>query len=170
MSRADLDVAERLARIRSLLAGLPGALGNGQVLAWVNPGNAESMPEQVFALIDGAHRLLERWGPGGGGDGIPVDAADLKTKLSEVDEGTAAQVLVWALSTTMAYGAGGRYPEEKAQDLVKTLIRLLGYNAHWWTNRGDARSWKPVTRHSMDVVVVGTGGGVIVTVLAVDED
>lgn len=49
-----------MARVRSLLKGLPGPLDNGEMLAWVNAGNAEAVPEEAFALIDRAHRLLER--------------------------------------------------------------------------------------------------------------
>jgi hypothetical protein len=110
----DLHVADRLSRVRELLKGLPGPLGNGEMLAWVNAGDAEAVSDEAFALIDGAHRLLERWGPGGRSNDVAADAAHLMTKLSEVDKDEAAQVLVWALSTTMAYRVGGRYGEEKA--------------------------------------------------------
>jgi hypothetical protein len=39
----------------------------------------------------------------------------------------------------------------------------------WWTN-ADLGSWSPVTRHSMDALVVGPGSGVLAVVLAADED
>jgi hypothetical protein len=73
--------------------------------------------------------------------------------------------------------AGGRrrYEKAKARDVAKALARLLGPGARWWTNVSSwtftpARSWRPVTRHTMDAVVVGVGGGVIVTVVAFDDD
>jgi hypothetical protein len=149
-------------------------LGNGEMLVWVDPGDVDTVPQDVFALINGAHDHLQRWDPRGGTD-VPQGPTDLMTRLSEVTEETAAEVLVWLLSATMAYKGGGRYEEAKARDTVKTLRRLLGYGAHWWTNVDSwnytaARSWNPVTRHTMDTVVIGAGGGVIVTVLAVDED
>lgn len=145
------------------------------MLVWVNVGDVDSMPDDVFALIDGAAGLLKRWRPGGFEEDAPADAAELMTKLSEADEVKAAGVLVWLMSTTMVYGGRGRYEEGKAQDVAKALTRLLGPSTRWWTNVESwtftpARAWKPVTRHTMDAVVVGVGSGVIVTVLAVDED
>jgi hypothetical protein len=167
--------AESLTRIRSLLAGLPGPLGNGEMFAWVHAGDVESVPQDVFALLEGASGRLERWGPSGGADGVPASAEDLMTGLSQVEETVAADFLVWLLTTTMAYGGAGRYAEGKARDVVRTLAGLLGYGAQWWVNgeplnSAGARGWWPVTRCTFDALVVGAGNGVIVTVLAVDED
>jgi hypothetical protein len=158
-----------------LLRGLPGPLGNGEILVWVNPGDVDSVQQEVLELIQGTAGPLERRGPGGAADRLPADAADLMTKLPEVDEAMAAQVLVWLMSTTMAYGGSGRYEQAKARDIISALTRLLGHGTRWRTNVDSwtfapARSWNPVTRHTMDAVVVAAGGGVIVTFLAVDED
>ena len=75
----------------------------------------------------------------------------------------------------MAYRMGGRYTQGNARDVTKELARLLGYGARWWTNTdldGYPSVWQysPVTQHTMSAVVVGAGKGVIVTILAVDED
>jgi hypothetical protein len=171
----DIPASERLARIRSLVSGIQGPLGNGEILTWVSPGSADSVPLQVFGQIHGAADSLQRWGPGGSADGRPVDAADLMAKLYTVTDAEAAQVLVWLLSTTLAYGRGGRYAENKAKDITDALCRLLGHGSSWWTNINSAafapaRSWNPVTSHTMDAVVTAAGNGVIVTFLAVDED
>jgi len=168
-------VEERLTRIRGLLKGIPGPLGNGEILARVDPGDVDSMPQDVLGLIVGAVERLERWTPTGSRDAIPRDEADLMTKLTEVDEAEGTKTLVWLLSSTMAYRAGGRYTESKARDVVETLTRLLGYGARWWSNTdlGDYPSawpYSPVTQHTMSAVVVAVSNGVIVTVLAVDED
>lgn len=166
---------ERLTRIRSLLKGLPGPLGNGEMFAWVCEGDAESAPQEVFRLLDDAARRLERWGPGGAAERAPASAADLKTRLTQVEQTVAADFLVWLLTTTMAYGVGGRYDVYKARALVEALAELLGYGTRWWVNgeqldsRG-ARGWNPVTRCTFDALVVGEGNGVVVAVLAVDED
>jgi hypothetical protein len=170
-----LAVEDRLTRIRGLLKGLPGPLGNGEMLVWVNPGDVDSMPQEVLALIVGAADHLKRWNPGGSEDDIPRDAADLMTKLTEVDEAKGTETLVWLLSSTMAYRVGGRYEEAKARDVAKAMARLLGYGTRWWTNTdlGDYPSvwpYNPVTQHTMSAVVVSVGNGVIVTILAVDED
>lgn len=175
MDRKQLTNGERLTRIRGLLRNVPGPLGNGEMLAWVNPGEVQSMPDEVLTLIEGAADHLERWTPGGSANDIPRDAADLMSKLTEVDEPKGTGTLVWLLSSTMAYRTGGRYTEGKARDVAKELARLLGCGARWWTNTdldGYPNVWpyNPVTQHTMSAVVVSVGNGVIVTILAVDED
>jgi hypothetical protein len=175
VDRGHLAVGERLTRIRGLLKGVPGPLGNGEMLAWVNPGDVDSMPQDVLALILGATARLERWTPGGSRDDIPRNAADLMTKLLEVDEAKGTKTLVWLLSSTMAYRVNGRYTDGKARDVAGSLARLLGYGARWWTNTdlGNYPSvwpYRPVTQHTMSAVVVAASNGVLVTVLAVDED
>jgi len=105
----------------------------------------------------------------GGPPQAPQDAEELALWLAEVDQDAALAVLVGMTSRTLAYGVRGRYPVDKAQDVFEKLIMLLGHGTRWWTNT-DLGSWNPVTRHSMDALVVGTGGGILVAVLAVDED
>ncbi len=104
-----------------------------------------------------------------------MDAAELMTKLPEADAVKASGVLAWLMSTTMVYGGRGRYEDAQARDVAKALISLLGPGARWWTNVSSwtftpARGWNPVTRHTMDAVVAGAGGGVTVVVLALDDD
>ncbi len=151
MNRDDLAVSERLARIRSLLSELAGPLGNGEMLVWVNPGDAASVPQEVFSLIDGAASLLERWESGGVTDQMPANATNLMTKLTEVGQAAADGVSVWLMSTTIAYGGRGRYENAKAREIVKTLGRLLGHRTRRWANTeppgpSGARVWNPVTR------------------------
>jgi len=134
------------------------------MLIRVNVGDADSMPDDAFMLVDWAAQLPSRLKPGGFEEDVPADAGELVAKLSETDEVKATGVLVWLMSTTMVYGGRGRYEEAKARDVAKALARLLGRGARWWT------AWEPVTRHTMDAVVVGTGGGVIVTIVAFDDD
>ncbi|WP_214320437.1 hypothetical protein [Nonomuraea sediminis] len=160
-------VSERLDRIRALLAGLTGPLGNGEMRAWTNLGDAQSMPLEVFRLM-GDLGLFERWYPD-----VPVDVPDtpdeLSSRLGEIDQAGALRRLVSIASTTLAYHSRGRYDEAKARQVFGSLLRLLGHGTHWWTNT-DLTSWNPVTRHVFDAVVIGVGNGVIVTVLAFDED
>ena len=52
-----MDGNPKLARVRNLLKDLPGETGNaGQMYAWADPGDADSMPEHVWGLIAGAMR------------------------------------------------------------------------------------------------------------------
>lgn len=145
------------------------------MFVWTDLGDAESVPQDVFTLLEGVADRLERWGPGGLAGSAPASAADLMTKLGEVAQAEATDVLVWLLSTTMAYRGPGRYDESKARDVANTLVGLLGHGTRWWVNTETvgpkgARGWSPVTRCTFDAVVVGVGGGVLVTILAVDED
>ncbi len=63
MKYGDLSASGRLSGVRALLKGLPGPLGNGEMLAWANPGDADSAPQEVFRLLQGVAGILERWGP-----------------------------------------------------------------------------------------------------------
>jgi hypothetical protein len=69
----------------------------------------------------------------------------------------------------------GRYDDDKAVDVVQTLAGLLGHGTRWWVNgeplgSHGVRGWNPVTRCTFDAAIVGAGNGVVVTLLAVDED
>ena len=105
----------------------------------------------------------------GGPPQVPQDAEELAVCLAEVDRDAAVAMLVGMTSRTLAYDMRGRYSADKAQDVFEKLITLLGHGTRWWTNT-DLGSWSPVTRHTMDALVIGTGGGILVAVLAVDED
>ncbi|MER5338582.1 hypothetical protein [Micromonospora sp. NPDC002717] len=105
----------------------------------------------------------------GGSPQAPQNAEELAVCLAEVDQDAALAVLRGMTSRTLAYGVRGRYPVDKAQDVFEKLITLLGHGTRWWTNT-DLGWWRPVIRHTMDALIVGTGGGVLVVVLAADED
>lgn len=163
-----MDSAERLARVRQLLAGLPGPYGNGHLWTFIGFVAGEGPFTDVFAfLIDCG--VITSAGPSGGPPQAPRDVEELAVRLREVDPDAALAVLVGMTSCTLAYRMPGRYPVDRAQKLFEMLVTLLGHGTRWWTNT-DLGSWKPVTRHPMDTLVVGTGGGVLVAVLAADED
>ncbi|MFD0689472.1 hypothetical protein [Actinomadura fibrosa] len=159
------SVAHRLDRIRALLAGLPGPLGNGELHAWANPGDVDGMHREVFGLIGGLD--VGRYPD----DFVNVldSPNDLADRLSEIDEADALQRLISIASSTLAYHLRGRYDETKARSVFGSLLRLLGHGTRWWTNT-DFPAWKPVTPHVFDAVVIGVGNGITVTVLAFDED
>jgi hypothetical protein len=167
MSPDDVPVAIRLDRIRSLLRGLPGPLGNGEMFAWVNLGDAGAVSEEAFALIYGAG-LAECLNPDRPGD-VPRDPAELMARLREIDEAAAMRILIGLAATTLAYHVRGRYEEGKARQVFEAMVRLLGPGTRWWANT-DLTAWNPVTRQTFDALVVGAGNGIIVTVLAFDED
>lgn len=79
--------------------------------------------------------------------------------------GLALTVLVGVASQTLAYRVPAPYPSARARDVFGKLAELLGHGTRWWTNT-DLSSWNPVTRHSMDALVIGAGGGLLLAVLA----
>ncbi|MEU1951391.1 hypothetical protein [Nocardia rhamnosiphila] len=168
MTSEILPVGDRLDRIRALLSGSSGPLGNGEMHAWANLGDAARMPREVFDLIEGLG-VLERWYPKVPVD-VPGSSAELADRLAEIDVDGAVRRLIGIASTTLAYGSRGRYDRVEASEVFGSLVRLLGYGSRWWSNTDGAGGWNPVTRHVFDAVVTGVGSGIIVTVLVFDED
>ena len=110
-----MDGNPKLARIRSLLKDLPGEAGNGgQMYAWVDPGDADSMPEHVRGLIAGAMRSCC---PGLIPAGAGVSDAARNPPLAEVDEAAATELLSLLLSTGLVYTGQGKYAPGRARDL-----------------------------------------------------
>ncbi|HET9117891.1 MAG TPA: hypothetical protein VFN75_07425 [Pseudonocardiaceae bacterium] len=163
----DQSAKARLERITGLLAGLPGPLGNGELRVWVEHVGRDAMPRAVFDQLQTAG-LLVRWYPQ-----IPVDvpetAAEMMSRLDQIDERAAAELFVALTSRTLAYRSRGRYDEAKARELFAALCRLLDRDTIWWTNT-DQTGWNPVNRHIFDAMPVATGAQVTVALLAFDED
>jgi hypothetical protein len=162
-----LSAAGRLARAGGLLGEVAGPCGNGEILTWADPGDAQAVPGVVFGRI-GTAGLLTGAYPGMAVH-APRHAADLMTRLREIDQAAAVEAFTSLATVSMAYHGRGRCREADARPLFGTLARLLGRSARWWAN-ADGGGWNPVTGHTFDALVTGAGGGVIVTVLAYDED
>src|SRR5215469_171670 len=95
--------ADNLDRLRELCADLAGKLGNGQLLAWVDASVPAAVPDVVFGVVSDAGLLA-------GGDplgtnpalsprwqqevGLPADADELWSRMWEVDEPTAIDLLI----------------------------------------------------------------------------
>lgn len=160
---------ELLSRVARLLAGLPGPYGNEYMWTLVrtldhggDPADAVFAFLQDCGVMDSANRF-------GDAAQAPQNVAQLRPLLRHVDQNEAIEVLVGMTSTTLAYRVAGRYAADKARQVYDQLARLLGRQTRWWTNT-NLTSWNPVTRHTMDALVIGSGGGVLVAVVAVDED
>ncbi|MFG3422943.1 hypothetical protein [Micromonospora sp. NPDC048063] len=163
-----MDSAERLVRLRRLLAGLPGPYGNGRLWTLVRSSDAEDPFPAAFAFLTEA-AVIGSGSPYGTASQAPQDAAELSARMGEVDQDAASAVLVGMTARTLAYRTRGRYPIGQARDVFQKTISLLGHGTHWWTNT-DLEAWNPVSRHVMDALVIAAGGGVLVAVLAADED
>jgi hypothetical protein len=172
---------ENLDRLRDLCADLAGRLGNGQLLAWAEASVPAAVPDVVFGVVSDAGLLADS-DPMGRNlarsprrqqqrqkVSVPADADEMWSRLWEVDEPTAIELLV----SLEASGAGDRsrrarrlrrYQDEPS-DVFAEVARLTGPGTRWWTNT-DLTTWNPVTQHTFDAMVVGAGNGIVVTLIA----
>jgi hypothetical protein len=170
--------ADDLDRLRDLCADLAGTLGNGQLLAWANASVPAAVPDVVFGVVSDAGLLADN-------DplrrnlvpssrrrqkvSVPADADELWSRLWEVDEPTAIDLLV-SLEVSGAQDSSRRarrlrrYQDEPGE-VFEEMARLTGPGTRWWTNT-DLTSWNPITQHTFDAMVVGAGNGIVVTVIA----
>ncbi|MEV4253311.1 hypothetical protein AB0J52_09085 [Spirillospora sp. NPDC049652] len=93
-------------------------------------------------------------------------------------------VLVRTCTVTLAYRhAIGPWTPKAARSRLGRVPKLLGPEARWWSNvtfddpeewrplgRPTRYSWRPVTGHTFDRVLIGSGAGALVTILAFADD
>jgi hypothetical protein len=170
--------ADNLDRLRALCADLAGTLGNGQLLAWADAGVPAAVPDVVFGAVSDAGLLgdnyvlarnpgpsLRRWQKAS----VPADADDLWSRLWEVDQPTAIELLI-SLEASSAQDPSRRARrlrryQDEPWDIFAEMARLIGPGTRWWTNT-DLTAWNPVTQHTFDAMVVGVGNGIVVTLIA----
>jgi hypothetical protein len=152
-----------LDRLRDVVADL-GTLGNGDLLAWAGPGDADAVADEVFAVVRDAGLFGE--GDGDGTVSMPADGDALLSRMWEVDENEAIGLLSELAGSTRPHGhLLRRRQQQDPQDVFAELVSLTGPDTRWWTNT-DLTRWNPITQHDFDAIVVGAGNGMIVTVIA----
>jgi hypothetical protein len=171
--------AENLDRLRDLCADLAGELGNGQLLAWADASVPAAVPDVVFGVVSDAGLLADS-DPMGRNlarsprrpqqkVSVPADADELWSRLWEVDEPTAIDLLI-SLEASGVQDRSRRarrlrrYQNEPG-DILSEIARLTGPGTRWWTNT-DLTTWNPITQHTFDAMVVGAGNGIVVTLIA----
>jgi hypothetical protein len=168
---------DNLDRLRDLCADLAGGLGNGQMLAWAEASVPAAVPDVVFGVVSDAGLLADsdpmgrnlprsprRWQK----VSVPADADELWSRMWEVDEPTAIDLLI----SLEASGPGDRSHrarrlrryQDDPRDIFAELARLTGPGTRWWTNT-DLTTWNPITQHTFDAMVVGAGNGIVVTLI-----
>jgi hypothetical protein len=167
MEPGDGPGSDNLDRLRDLLAGLGGALVNGDLLGWAGAGDLEAVPDEVFGVVRDAG-LLEDSDPRHPVI-IPADAEALMSRMWEVDEPAAVELLSSLAGSGPHNGQRRhrlrrRYPNDPV-GIFQELAGLIGPGTRWWTNT-DLTRWNPITQHNFDAIVVGAANGIIVTVIA----
>ncbi len=169
--------ADNLDRLRDLCADLAAELGNGQLLAWVDESVPAAVPDVVFGMVSAAGLLADS-DPMGRNParsplrqkaGVPADADELWSRMWEVDEPTAIELLI-SLEASSARDRSHRARrlrrnQDDPGDIFAELARLTGPGTRWWTNT-DLSTWNPVTQHTFDAMIVGAGNGLVVTLIA----
>ncbi len=166
MGPGDAQATDSLDRLRDLVSGLASSVGNGEMLAWANPGDITGVPDAVFGVVREAG-LLGDADPGHLVS-IPADADALMSRMWEIDESEAIGLLMNLAASTRSdrprHHFQRRRYEDDPQEVFDEMASLIGPGARWWANT-DLTRWNPVTQHTFDAVVVGAGNGVIVTVV-----
>jgi hypothetical protein len=172
--------ADTLDRLRDLCADLAGELGNGQLLAWADASVPADVPDAVFGVVSDAGLLADS-DPMGRRPArspqrqqkvsVPADADELWSRMWEVDETTAIDLLI-SLEASGSRDRSRRARrlrryQDEPRDIFAEVARLTGPGTRWWTNT-DLTTWHPVTQHIFDAMVVGAGNGVVVTLIAFD--
>ncbi|KES07577.1 hypothetical protein BU52_08915 [Streptomyces toyocaensis] len=105
------------------------------------------------------------------GPDTPVEIDDA---LLQIDAERAAELLTYLATYDLVFPGPARRDRAHARRAAERVVRLLGYEAAWYTNIIDlspgARAWNPITRHTFDGVVAGTGAAFTVVLLQVGED
>jgi hypothetical protein len=165
-----VNAAARLARLQQLLAALPGQYGNGFIWMLIEPVSPEEMFARIFAFS-------RDYPPAAGNPAVvspaPANAAELAAAMPLISYQAAQEVFVGLTARTLAYRTDGRYPPAKAAAIFQRLADLLGPGSQWFSNTDLAartRSWRPVTGHAMDALLAGSGAGILVALLAADDD
>jgi hypothetical protein len=157
---ADLD------RLRDLCADL-GSAADGELLAWVGPGDADTVAAEVFQVVTDAGLLADA-------DprhpvSIPADGDALMSRMWEVDEPAAVELMANFSASTRSNRPrrrwGRRAYQADPEDIFAEMASITGPGTQWWTNT-DLTTWNPITQHTFDAIVVGAGNGVILTVIA----
>jgi hypothetical protein len=172
--------ADDLNRLRELCADLARTLGNGQLLAWANAGVPAAVPDVVFGVVSDAGLLSDSAPPGGYPArsprwrqpervSVPADADELWSRMWEVDEHTAIELLI-SLEAGTAQDRSRRARrlrryQDDPEDIFAEISRLTGPDTRWWTNT-DLTTWNPITQHTFDALVVGAGDDIVVTLIA----
>ncbi|MFF3908550.1 hypothetical protein ACFYZJ_21760 [Streptomyces sp. NPDC001848] len=161
-----MDIATHLRSLMGSLSRESGVFGHVVTTA------GTSAPELVREVAAEAERTWKDYAVAGA---VGPDSPDeVEVALSRIGGDRAADLLTYLAAEDLVFPATPRRDRAHAHRAAERVVRLLGYQADWYTNISDlslqARAWNPVTRHTFDGVVAGVGNGFAVVLLQVGED
>ncbi|MDX2677451.1 hypothetical protein [Streptomyces soliscabiei] len=161
-----VDVAAELRALTGSLSREDGVFGR------VVDQAGGSVPGLVRQVAASAEETWKQYAVEGAvGPDTPVEIDDA---LLQIDAERAAELLTYLATYDLVFPGSGRRDRAHARRAAERVVRLLGYEAAWYTNIIDlapgARAWNPVTRHTFDGVVAGAGGSFTVALLQLGED
>ncbi len=161
-----VDVAAELRALTGSLSREDGVFGR---LVDQAGGSVPGLVRQVAAEAEEAWKQYAVEGAVGPDTPVEIDDA-----LLQIDAERAAELLTYLATYDLVFPGSGRRDRAHARRAAERVVRLLGYEATWYTNIIDlspgARAWNPVTRHTFDGVVAGAGGSFAVALVQVGED
>lgn len=130
-----------------------------------------TIAEQVFDLVmiaqdDWAHQAVA-------GAVGPASAREIEAALEPVDAAGAIELMTDLSAFDLVYSRSLLRNRDHAKRAATRVAKLLGPGTSWVTNMegiGNGRAWTPVTRHGIDVVVVGTNSEQFAILLALGDD
>ena len=130
-----------------------------------------TIAEQVFDLVaiaqhDWAHQAVA-CAVG------PASVREIEAALEPVDVAGAIELMTDLSAFDLVYSRMLLRDRDHAKRAATRVAKLLGPGTSWVTNMegmGNGRAWTPVTRHGIDVVVVGTNSDVFAILLALGDD
>jgi hypothetical protein len=154
------------------LRALVGSLSRQEGVFGRVTDTAGSVPEVIRHVAAEAEQAWERYAVKGAiGPDTPAEIADA---LARVDPERAVELLTHLAACDLVFPGDRHRDETHARRAAERVVRLLGYEAAWYTNLSDLSDclwvWDPVTRHTFDGVVAGTNGHFTVVLLQVGED
>ncbi|MFD9465851.1 hypothetical protein [Streptomyces sp. NPDC060027] len=159
--------------IASELRALIGSLSREEGLFGLVVDKAGgSVPEVVHQVATKAKQVWKDYAVEGAVG--PDTPSEVEGALSPIDDERAVELLTYLATDDLVFPGTRRRDRPHAHRAAERVVRLLGYQSVWYTNISDlspgARAWDPVTRHTFDGVVAGTGGNFTVVLLQVGED
>jgi hypothetical protein len=161
-----MDVATELCRLIKSLSREDGVFGRAFT---VSDGSVSELVREVALEAERAWKQYAV--PGATG---PETVSEVGQALSLTDREQAVKLIGYLAAEDLVFPGLPRRDRAHAHRTAERVAHLLGHRSVWHTNIDDlsprVRGWSPVTRHTFDGVVAGTGEGFTVVLLQVGED